>query len=313
MHKRWFLAVLLIAPLMYSVPTFAINVWYVPGNFATIQQAIDSSDVQPGDRIMVGPGVFDGALVTKAVAIKGIGNATITSGPKHGSGMIQGFRIMPQGSGATIDNLRFTVDLGIMNHGLNPASNVTVTHSTFINSVQAISAWGANDWTISHNNIVDLRCNNGGGIGILVGDFLGRTIRGNVIEQNSISGTLHVASNDQGGYDGSGIVLYADFRWGAAGASEISGNRVVKNSIAVTSDTPSVVNVNAFEMTEGYYPTAPDPYPIVIRNNAVGFNDFRGTVRQILLTPPELDNPTNSISRNLGENRGKGLHPGIFR
>jgi len=43
----------------------------------------------------------------------------------------------------------------------------------------------------------------------------------------------------------------------------------------------------------------------------IGFNDFRGTALQITLTPEELDNH-NDISRNLGDNRGHGLHPSLF-
>ena len=55
-----------------------------------------------------------------------------------------------------------------------------------------------------------------------------------------------------------------------------------------------------------------DPFP-VIHDNAVGFNDFRGTTLQIVLTPEELAD-YNSISRNLGENRGHGLQPkDLFR
>ena len=67
---------------------------------------------------------------------------------------------------------------------------------------------------------------------------------------NKISGTLHVAANDCGGYDGTGIVLFADFRWGQLGATSIAFNRVVKNSVALVSDNPSLVDVVAFELTD---------------------------------------------------------------
>jgi hypothetical protein len=43
-------------------------------------------------------------------------------------------------------------------------------------------------------------------------------------------------------------------------------------------------------------------------DNAIGFNDFTGTVIQISLTPDFLDT-YNVISKNLGENRGHGAHP----
>jgi hypothetical protein len=131
----------------------------------------------------------------------------------------------------------------------------------------------------------------------------------NVVSHNKITGTLHVDPLDGGGYDGSGIVIYADFRWGRAGAEKITKNRVVKNKVSLVSDTPDVVDVHAFELTD----TRNDPTidPPVILDNAIGFNDFRGTVSQIALTPLELED-INQISRNLGNNRGHGLHPGAF-
>jgi hypothetical protein len=45
---------------------------------------------------------------------------------------------------------------------------------------------------------------------------------------------------------------------------------------------------------------------------ALGLNDLRGTASQTALSPPELAD-ANVISRNLGTNRGKGLHPVAFR
>lgn len=302
------LAVVIVFIVIFTSAAWATD-WRVPGDFATIQDAINSASVVSGDRILVGAGSHAGAEVNKGVEIKGEDGATITSGPVHGSGMIQGFRLLDGSSGATISHLAFTVDLAIMNaagrSGGPNADYVTISQNSFTNAVQAVSNWGGNSWNITHNEIVDLRTNCGGGIGIIVADFLGRSISENVVAHNKIKGTLHVAQGDCGGYDGTGIVLYADFRWGAAGASEIAWNRVVKNHVSLTSDASSVVDVNAFELTDTREVVG------VIHDNAVGFNDFRGTVNQILLTPSGLD-AVNSISRNLGENRGHGLHPSIF-
>ncbi|MCK7483384.1 MAG: hypothetical protein M0C28_44860 [Candidatus Moduliflexus flocculans] len=50
---------------------------------------------------------------------------------------------------------------------------------------------------------------------------------------------------------------------------------------------------------------------LVVFDNAIGFNDFRGSPNQIALTPWDLD-AYNSISRNPGETRGHGLHPKVF-
>ena len=138
--------------------------WQIPGDFPTIQAAIDSSLVIDGDRIMVEPGQHAGALVSKSVEIKGEGGAAITSGPAHPSGLVQGFRLMAGSDGATISHLTFTdVDLAIMNG--ESASDITVTQSTFVNTVQAISNWRGSGWEISHNIITDLRTRCGGGIG----------------------------------------------------------------------------------------------------------------------------------------------------
>jgi hypothetical protein len=272
-------------------------VWRVPGDFATIQEAIDSPDVAAGDQIRVAAGSHAGAYVTKPVEIRGQGKAVIDSGPLHPAGLDMGFRLMDGSEGTSINHLTFDVDLAIMNG--EAVDSVTVSHCTFESPIQAVS---------NHNLVEDLRTHNGGGIGILVADRSGGVVTGNVVAYNTIRGVLAVWTNDGGGYNGSGIVLYADFRYGWPGAEEISGNRVVHNTVSLVSDTPEVVDVAAFELTD----TRDDPdLNLVIFDNAIGFNDFRGTELEIVLTPEELAEE-NDISRNLGENRGHGAHPSLF-
>ena len=280
--------------------------WWVPGDFVTIEEAMGSALVIDGDTIMLEPGNQAGAEVTKSVTIKGTDGAIINDGPVHGSGLIQGFRLLAGSDGATISHLTFEVDLAIMNGAA--VDDVTVTQCTFKDTIQAVSNWGGSGWEISHNNIYDLRTDCGGGIGILVADYFGGTVEDNVVSHNKIMGTLHVADDDCGGYNGSGIVLYADFRGGWPGAEAIKNNRVVKNKVSLVSDTPDVVDAVAFELTD----TRDDSdLACVILDNAIGFNDFRGTVDQIVLTPENLDT-CNKISRNLGDNRGHGLPPSAF-
>ena len=308
MKKLTFVLVILA---LLAVPSTALaakpgNVWHVPGDFASIQDAIDSDVVVDGDTIRVGPGNFDGALVTKRVTVMGEGHAVIDNGPMHPAGLSYGFRLQVGSDGATLSHLTFEgVDLAIMNG--DAVNDVTVTQCRFNNTLQAISNWAGSGWEISHNTISDLRTRNGGGIGIMVADYTGGVVKDNVISHNTIAGTLFVHPDDGGGYNGSGIVLYADFRWGRAGAEEISNNRVVKNKVSLVSNTPGVVDVAAFELTD----TRDDPYPPVIFDNSIGFNDFRGTTLQITLTPQDLED-YNTISRNLGNNRGHGLHPSLF-
>ena len=277
-------------------------IWRVPTDFATIQAAIDSDYVWPGQTIFVEPGNHAGALIKKQVEIRGEGNAIINTGPLHGSGMTMGFRFLAGSDGASLNHLTFDgVDLAIMNG--DAVDDVTVDHCTFNNTVQAISNWRGNGWVISHNDIVDLRTRNGGGIGILVADYLGGVVQDNIVSHNKISGTLHVSAGDGGGYCGTGIVLYADFRWGRLGALEIKDNRVTKNNVALVSDTPEVVDVVAFELTDTRNISYSPEFPAVIYDNSITFNDFRGTLVQISLTPFDLG-LYNDISRNLGEDRG---------
>jgi hypothetical protein len=295
--------------LAFAGPLFAGD-WRVPRDFATIQAAIDSPAVAAGDRVLVGPGTFAGAVVSKPIHIQGVGNAVIGSGPMHPNApLVQGFRLLSGASGTIISHLRFRVDLAVMTATNHRVHDVTITQNTIENPVQGVSNWLGSGWEITQNRIVDLRTFCGGGIGILIGEYNAGVVSDNLVAHNHISGTLHVDPTDCGGYSGTGIVVYADYRFGRAGASDIAFNRIVKNTVSLVSDTPLVVDVVALELTEA---NDPDPSLHVIHDNGVGFNDLRGTAAQLALTPAALDNPINDISRNLGDNRGHGLHPAAF-
>jgi hypothetical protein len=300
--------IFVVATIVCLVPLASFGAeWRVPGDYATIQAAINSTSVLAGDKIIVGSGEHAGALVTKAVEIKGEDGAAITSGPAHSSGLIMGFRMLAGSNGCSISHLRFTVDLAIMNG--DAVHDVSVSHCTFENSIQAVSNWRGNSWQITHNDIIDLRTRNGGGIGVLIGDFTGGTVVDNVVAHNKITGALHMGANEKGKYNGSGIVLYADFRWGRLGAAAIQYNQVMKNKIAMTSDNPVLVDIVAVELTDTR--NNPGIIPPVINNNKIMFNDWRDTAKGYAWTPDNLD-AYNAISRNLGKNRGHGLHPHVF-
>ena len=101
--KKLNMFILLVSLALFIVtPAASAKNWSVPAHFPTIQAAIDDPAVLEGDRILVGPGNFAGALVTKRVEIKGMGGATIDNGPVHGSGLIQGFRLLANSAGSTI-------------------------------------------------------------------------------------------------------------------------------------------------------------------------------------------------------------------
>jgi hypothetical protein len=128
------------------------------------------------------------------------------------------------------------------------------------------------------------------------------------VSHNRISGTVHVSVTDCGGYSANGIVMYADFRWGRTGPAGITSNDVINNLVSLVSDTPTLVDVVAIELSEAF---DPDPPTHVIYDNTIGFNGLQGTELQFALTPEGPDT-VNDVSRDLGENRGHGLHPSAF-
>lgn len=298
--------VLALGCAILSLSSTRATEWTVPGDFATIQEANDAPAVLNGDRVLVGPGEHAGATLNKSIEIRGTGGAVITSGPVHSSGFIQGFRLLAGSAGATVSHLQFTVAFPVMSR--DAVNDVTVSHCQMENPVQGITNWGGSGWDISHNAIHGLRTRNGGGIAIFVGDFSGGIVKDNIVTHNTIDGTVHVDPIDQGGYNASGIVLYADFRWNRDGAANIVYNRIIKNKVSLVSDTPAVVDVAAIELTDTMDDNNLGP---ILFDNAVGFNDLRGTTLQIVLTPSGLES-ANDISRNLGDNRGHGLHPSVF-
>lgn len=300
---------------MLPVVAAPSTVWHVPTDFATIQDAIDSASVADGDTILVGPGSHAGALVDKSVVIKGEDGAVINDGPVHSSGLIQGFRLLADGSGATISHLTFEVDFPIMAW---QADDVTVEHCTMISPVQGVSNWEGNGWVISHNVINGLVTASGGGIGIFIGCFNGVTANNNLVAHNKITGYAVVGEDDCGGYSGPGICLMSDRRWYSGGGT-LSGNRIIHNKVSLSSTRPDLVESVGIELTDMALELGlldEEDTPIVdLTDNKVGFNDVRGVDGIPIALNPEEVASNNKISRNLGDdtnNRGHGLHPKEF-
>ena len=136
----------------------------------------------------------------------------------------------------------------------------------------------------------------------------------NLVAHNKISGTLHVDPNDGGDYFGWASRCSPDFRAARLGAKSLAYNRVVKNSVALVSDTPGVVDVEAFELAIGVNEDAdPSVYADVIHDNEVVFNDFSGTENHIGFWPAVVE-ANNSLFLNLGENlSGRGDFDGDGR
>ncbi len=240
-------------------------------------------------------------MVTKAVEIRGNGKAVIVDGPRRWPAVPEweaGFYFpgKGQGSGASLVGLRFEhVDLPVFSAG---ADDVTVARCTLERPLQGITNWGGDGWGIgwdvTDNTIQGLRSACAGGIGILVGDYAGGRAAGNLVAHNVVRGWLRPADDDCGGYDGSGIVLYADFRDGREGASAIEGNRVSKNRVHFESTDPDLVGAVAVELTD----TRDDgALPPVIHDNAIVWNDLRGMDEPVVATPEELAG-ANRIEKN---------------
>ena len=286
--------------------------WTVPGDFPTIQAAINSASVIDGDIINVGPGSFTGAIVTKDIEIKGIGGAVINAGivppiPNAFPGTV-GFWIETSGTGATISHFHFDETVGFPVYGWI-TDDITVNHNTMINSFQGVSNFAGNRWEIHHNEIIDLQtgctlqC--AGGIGIWLVGYQAATglVEDNIVSHNTINGTVHLSADTTGGFNAAGISIQAI---GPGGL--ITLNRVSKNKVGLTSDNPAIVDVSGIDLSESGASG-------VIFDNNIGFNDLREMVSgigQINLSTAALDNPINRISRNLGNNRGHGLHPSGF-
>lgn len=289
-------AVLLLAG---SAGARVAHVWRVPGDFPTIQAAINSSRVVDGDTIGVRHRVCTGATVTKAVIIQGQGSVMISDGPVVNSLGKAGF-LFPgdgAGSGVTITGFWFhRVAFPVFSRG---ADDVSVTHNSMWSSIQAVTNWagasGGSGWHISHNEIFHLRTSCGGGIGILIGDYAGGTVTNNEIAHNRIDSRLQVPHTDCGGYNAPGIVLFADFRYPGDLGAVIQGNRVFKNRVIVASRKPSLVTASALELSD----TRDDwmIQPPVIQENDIVYNDLRGTAVPIEITPDELAT-VNHIEHN---------------
>lgn len=281
-----------------------VNTWTVPGDFATIQEAIDSEDVLPGDTIRVGPGSFAGAYVTKGVHIKGKGQTVIDSGPAGPFGGTFGFYLPAGSDGASFSHLTFTVYLGIYAY---PANDVTIEHCRFLDPFQAITNWGGSNWHIHHNTIVNVitvgevwneetGATGIGGTPIVIGgreDGAG-TVQNNVVSHNTVTGEVLFAPEDDGTEGGIyGIIVAA-----IPGAEAVSGNLFSHNEIDLVSNDPELREVTAFGLLDWRAPGAVPSSCELIYDNIITLNDLRGPDHQFEVYPEALWD-CNTIARNL--------------
>jgi hypothetical protein len=325
MRKLLTLAIVLLM-LLIAVPVSASSATLVvdddgadcpDAGYTTIQAAVDAAN--DGDNIAVCTGTYAGATVDKTVHFQGKGNVVVNDGPNSHSFLRAGF-LFPgggAGSGSTIRGFRFEgtpqfdyvddghLDFAIFSRGAN---DVTIEHNVMVNTLQAITNWNGSGWTIEYNKIEGLWVLCGGGIGILVGAFDGTQANDNLVAHNTAE--ADDVNPDCGFYTTTGIVLYSSTRWGSAGGS-IEGNRVLHNRSRVTGTWGSEPAGVGLEITDGGllndYPWSGDGTPDVI-GNTIAFNDFRGSSMAMNFRPEEAET-NNTVSRNLGKNRGQGETP----
>ena len=211
----------------------------VPQDFGTIQLAVDSAD--PGDKIIVGPGTWTGATITKFLILIGEENPVINSGPLLFGFAPTGFFLNGEAGSPRGTTIRgFTFDgTGYATSGTNLAfavfarwtNNVSITHCTVLGTIQGITNTGGDGWTISHNKIVNQgTLPNGGGIGIVV-----QTSFANQADR-ALDNTI--TFNDITGIDGSPV------GFGVAGIGVFSAdNTVVKNNKVVVNNIVGPDNV----------------------------------------------------------------------
>jgi hypothetical protein len=303
------------------------NIWYLKvdwpvtnDHYTYIENAVDNAS--SGATIEVAAGTYAGATVDQDVTIepKTGDVVTINDGPQHPAGFLragfwfQGFT----GNGATIRGFQFAgtnqagttddnlLDFAIFSRGAN---DVTVENNVITDTLQAITNWHGDRWQIRNNQITDLWTLNGGGIGILVGANDGTTVQDNTVSDNQISGTLYVYSGDGGGYDGTGIVLYTDFRWGGSGGI-VTNTLVSGNDISMVSNNKGVVDFNGIELTDT---NGNDANPS-ISNNQVVSNNIHGNSDDGIAVSAGTNNNDfnlNCIYGNLGWGvwYGGGLGP----
>lgn len=299
----------LIFSLLWATPALA-EIISVPSDYPTIQEAVDVA--ADGDTILVGPGEYAGAIVTKAVEIRGSAAGTVINDgpfPWPGYGFKAGF-LFPDdysGSGATVS--LFTFKCGtVTGYGSQVmvfpvfsrgADNVTVAHNTIYGPIQGITNWHGSGWIIEHNKIEGLQAFNGGGIGIFVGACLGGTCANNLVAFNAVTGDLSEVN-----YSTPGICLMSDRRWGRPGGT-ITNNVVRQNRCAVAGESGVGIELTDMGLSRLSPPVAD------LTDNIVAFNDVRGSTFGLALNPAEVAG-YNIISRNLGDvanRRWDGINP----
>ncbi len=244
--RRWsamLAALLVLAGLSLGGATFAQTVWHVPGDFPSIQAALDAAS--DGDEIVVAPGVYrenltlgkdvflhstDGPALT-VIDGGGLGRViTLAEGPSAASATVEGFTIR-NGAG------------GSEGGGLSLSGSSAVIRGNVIEDNRACSGVGVaivggapriEGNLIRHNARAGCSGGNGGG-GILIRMAGSAVVVGNTIEYNTISsgpgGGLSLNSAGSPRIDGNIMRYNSASSGGGLALANASNADVVQNLI----------------------------------------------------------------------------------
>jgi len=329
MKKRIFIIFVFVFLIGPGAIAKVIN---VPKDYPTIQEAVDAAS--PGDKIIVNPGVYPGAVIDKRLEIKGSGNNTRITAPNPMSSKtafwIQGGAEGSEISCLAIDLAVHTPSIGIFGgDNSNGVNNIKVSHLKISGQTLAVGIYSGNlpseEWTVSHNEITGASS-----YGIYIR-------RGNrwMVSHNTIRETGFYGIHLQGGSDCEiiqntivgikgnvvdGILLNAS--WGnPANNNLIAFNNIVQDGEEYgfqyhgirlrTNRDPVRGNIIVHNRIMISNPIAIQ-YSVaialkdnvarggglpVITDNIIEFNDLRGSTTGLLLVPEELKN-WNVISKN---------------
>lgn len=250
-----------VPPTLQQAPSATSNTWNVPGDFATIQDAIDGAT--SGDVILVGAGSYAEAIIIDAK------NLTIT-GAGAGSSIITGTGAVTQyivriTNGAVVDFSGFTVDGTGINRQYGIYADAGSDGDIHDNEVTGVSYTGAAGIAIRRQecyiDVTDNDVHDFGRIGIYTRDDVILNTDTGVISGNTVTG-LAGADPDRLSY---GISVYS-------GNPTVDGNDIYDcvsgANVAAwasscmdiwTGATPTVSNNNMYDSDYGLISNSASP------------------------------------------------------
>jgi nitrous oxidase accessory protein NosD len=263
---------ILILALM-STPAYAANL-FVPDQHPTIQAAVDAAT--PGDRILVGPGFYAGAIIDKWVKISGEGDETVitdpyVTGPRFGNG----FRIVAGADKTEISDLTIAISgpsemllTGIFVPSRNAPIKGVIRNVKIVGVNTAIQIRNSSGWVITGNTISDLREPPSWrfiDIGIWLNGTGNSLVANNTIESNVL---------------GRPELVYVGINLSASPTTgHVDNNKIVNNTVSV--QATDALSTNEIELFQGGIEC--DDAVLILGNKII-----TNQAAEILLTPPCL-------------------------